>query len=297
MSHDGVPAPGLSFRLALALLRALPRNALSRAAGRVAELRLPRVLRRPVLRAFGRSVGVDFSELRDPLERHVSLQDFFTRPLRDGARPLDPAPDALLSPCDGAWGASGPIEDGTLLQVKGRPYSLAALLGSAADAQRFEGGRFATLYLSPRDYHRFHMPCDARVAAAAYLPGTLWPVNRLGVEGIAGLFAENERIVAEFVVAPPGRGALVMVAVGATLVGKVHVRFDDLTTQRPGAPPERRRYGPDGPRFARGEEWGRFEFGSTLVLVSAPSVLELDPRPPGTPVRLGTRIGTLLPPS
>lgn len=280
-----------SHRLAVAVLRALPTHALSRAAGWLAARRLPGPLREPAVRAFGRAVGVDFDEIADPLPSFESLQAFFTRRLRDGVRPLDADPAAVLSPCDGAWGAAGTIARGQLLQVKGRTYDLAALLGDPAAAPRYEGGAFATLYLSPRDYHRFHAPCAAWVRRATHLPGALWPVNRIGVEGIDGLFAVNERICAFMSVAGAAED-LCLVAVGATLVGKVRLTFDDLTTNRRRAAPETRRYG-DRVALARGEEWGRFEFGSTIVLVAAPDLLTLDVQPPGTPVRLGARIGTL----
>jgi phosphatidylserine decarboxylase len=281
-----------SHRVALALLRALPKHALSRAAGWLAARRLPAALREPAVRAFGRAVGVDFSEVAEPLSAFDSLQAFFTRSLRHGVRPIDPAPAAVVSPCDGAWGAAGRIERGQLVQVKGRLYDVAALLGDPRAAQRYEGGFFATLYLSPRDYHRFHAPCAARVRRATHLPGALWPVNRIGVEGVGGLFAVNERLCAFMAVAGADED-LALVAVGATMVGKVRVTFDDLTTNRPGAAPETRTYG-DGVPLAKGEEWGRFEFGSTIVLVAAPGLLTLHVQPPGTPVRLGQRIGSLL---
>jgi phosphatidylserine decarboxylase len=283
----------LAERFALGALRELPLHALSRGAGWLASRALPAWLQRAEIRAFAALVGANLAEARDPVDAYPTLQDFFTRALADGARPVDPAPDALVAPCDGSWGAAGGVENGTLLQLKGRPYSLAALLGADADARRYEGGRYATFYLAPRDYHRFHAPCELQVARAVYLPGALWPVNRLGVEGVPGVFAENERICAHF--ALPGRAGepLCIAAVGATLVGKVRVCFDDLATQSGGAP-ALRSYGAAGRRLAKGEEWGRFEFGSTLVLLAAPGVLELDAKEPGTPLRLGTRIGSLV---
>jgi len=279
------------MRFALPALRLLPRNLISRAAGRFAAAHLPRPLVQAEIRLFARAVGIDLSELRDPLAAFDSLQAFFTRALRDGARNVDPARDALVSPCDGAFGESGIVREGQLLQLKGRPYGLRELLGSAEDAAAFEGGAYATLYLSPRDYHRFHAPCAARVERLTYLPGTLWPVNRIGLEGVDGLFAQNERICA-FMRATPGNARLCLVAVGATLVGKVRVTFDALETNRRGAREERRSY-PGGIALAKAQEWGRFEFGSTLVLLAQPGAVELDPRPPGTPVRLGERIGRL----
>lgn len=279
-------------RLSVAGLRLLPRNMLSRLAGWVASRPIPRVLRAGVVSAFGRHFGVDFDEVRDPLDSFESIQAFFTRELAEGVRPVDPAADAFVSPCDGSWGATGRVEAGQLLQVKGRPYSLTALLGDEELAKRLEGGSYATLYLSPRDYHRFHAPCRARVVEARYLPGTLWPVNRIGVEGVSGVFAENERVSTAMTLDERDEKLLCIVAVGALNVGKVKVRFDDLETNTGGGAVHRR-YGALGPWLEKGEEWGRFEFGSTLVVVAAPGLVELDVRPPGSPLRLGRRIGTL----
>jgi len=179
--------------------------------------------------------------------------------------------------------------------VKGRTYSLAALLGGAGDARLFEGGRYAAFYLSPRDYHRFHAPCDGRVVRATYVPGTLWPVNRAGLEGIPGLFAQNERICAFLEIDSIGSGRLIcLVAVGATMVGKVRLRFDDLTTNEGRAAIERRAYAAPGHVLAKGEEWGRFEFGSTIVMIAAPGTVDIEAPSPGSLLRLGRRIGTLL---
>jgi len=279
----------------ITLVRLLPRHALSHAMGRLAGVRVPRWLRAPAWRTFAAVVGADLDEVRDPLDAHESLQAFFTRALRAGARPLPEAPEALLSPCDGAWGEAGRVEAGRLVQVKGRTYALADLLDDPALVPRFEGGDFATLYLAPRDYHRFHAPCAMRVQRAVHVPGALWPVNRIGVENVASLFARNERICAHAVREGRPLGGppdLVLVAVGATLVGRVRLAFDDLVTHRRGAARTEHDY-PDGVPVDGGAEWGRFEFGSTIVLVIAPGVAALDPRPPGTRVRLRERIGTL----
>jgi phosphatidylserine decarboxylase len=287
-------ALSLAERFALAALRELPLHAWSRTAGWLAAKPLPGWLQRPAIRTFAALVGADLDEAAEPVEHYPTLQDFFTRELVKGARPIDPAPDALVAPCDGAWGSAGQVENGALLQVKGRTYSLAALLGSEDDARRYEGGAFATFYLAPRDYHRFHAPCDAQVVRAVYLPGCLWPVNRIGVEGVPGLFAENERLCMHF--ALPGRGrdeSLCLVAVGATLVGKVRVVFDETLTTGSGRVPVESRFGSSGRQLAKGDELGRFEFGSTLVLVAARGALALDPQPPGSVLRLGRRIGRL----
>ena len=280
----------------LLALRLLPRNLISRIAGRLAAIRWPGPLRARFWSTFGRIVGVNFDEIRDPLSSFPSLQDFFVRHLKEDARPIDDSPGALVSPCDGAWGQCGLIENDQLLQVKGRPYSLAELIGDTpggTQAQAFEGGTFATLYLSPKDYHRFHTTSRVKLRRLVYLPGDLWPVNRAGVELVDSLFAQNERICAFFDIDEPGfDGQICLVAVGATMVGKIRLSFDDMESNLFGARREERSY--DEPiTFGRGEEWGRFHFGSTLVLVATPGALELDIEPRGMALRLGRRIGRL----
>jgi phosphatidylserine decarboxylase len=285
----------LSPKLLIALLRPLPRNAMSRLAGRLVSVPLPQPLQRWLILGFARVFGVDLAEVRDPLESFASLQAFFTRALVEGARPIDAASDSFVAPCDGAWGEAGRVEGGLILQLKGRPYSVAQLLGSEDAAQSFEGGDYATFYLSPRDYHRFHAPCALRVEALRYLPGSLWPVNRAGLSEVDGLFAQNERICAFMKPLSEGiEGELCLIAVGATMVGKVRLTFDDLSTNRPGASSEQRSYGAEGPCLAKGEEWGRFEFGSTLVALATPGLLALEEHDLGHPLVMGRRIGRLV---
>ncbi|MEZ4278295.1 MAG: archaetidylserine decarboxylase [Myxococcota bacterium] len=311
-------------RALLGLLVLLPKNAISRAMGWLASRRLPGPLQRPLLALFVRLAGVDRRELARPLASYDSLQSFFTRALPPGARPLEGGEDVLVSPCDGAWGASGRIEGGTILQVKGRPYRVADLLGSEEAARPFEGGTFATLYLSPRDYHRFHAPTAGRITRLVYRPGNLWPVNAIGLLGVEGVFARNERICAWLEIEPgtgtgtgistrigdgvageptsmagdtaaAGQGAaahsIAMIAVGATMVGSVRLAFDGLRTNRAGAVAVDRALGALGPKLARGEEWGHFEFGSTIVLLIPPGLFTLDAQAIGTPLRLGRAIG------
>jgi len=294
-----VASPGLTGGAwwLLQLLRVLPKNAISRVAGRLVSIRWPFGLGSWLAGAFARAAGANLDEARDPIGDFDSVQSFFVRALREGARPIDGEPDAFVSPCDGAWGESGRIESGTLLQVKGRPYALADLLASPERAKLYEGGQFATLYLSPRDYHRFHAPFDAEVERVDYVPGRLWPVNRIGLEGVPGLFAENERLCVHLSLRD-GQGmrremvgGVCLVAVGATMVGKTKLTFSQLETNVRGGERAACVYQHGEVRLARGEEMGRFEFGSTIVVLAAKGGVVLDLQQSGRPVRMGERIG------
>jgi phosphatidylserine decarboxylase len=291
-------------RALLVLLHLLPKNAMSRLMGRFASYCLPGPLQRAEIRIFAKLAGVDLSEMRDSIESFASLQQFFTRALRPGARPIEGDPSCLVSPCDGAWGESGRIESGTLLQVKGRPYRVAELLGSEELASVYEGGCYATFYLSPRDYHRFHTPTAGSIVRLDYYPGALWPVNSIGLQGVDRLFARNERICAYLQPAEPvapdaqrkGESrvegdSIALVAVGATMVGSVKLAFSGLSTNLPGGAPVHQKLGRRARAFARGEEWGHFEFGSTIVMLTPPGEISVEFQPLGTPLRLGEAIG------
>ena len=202
--------------LGLRVLRFLPKNLLSRAFGWVAARRRPRFLVRPFMRWFVRRFALDLEQAERSFDEYPSLVDLFTRRLRPGARPLAEDPAALLNPVDARVGAFGRIEGTTLLQAKGMEYELAALLGDEAAVAEYRDGWYATLYLSPRDYHHIHSPAPARVRATLYEPGTLWPVNPPAVRTVPRLFAVNERVttkldtehgpVAVVMVGPPGSG-------------------------------------------------------------------------------------------
>jgi phosphatidylserine decarboxylase len=272
----------------------LPKNAISRLMGKMVSLKLPKPLVKAEISAFGKAFGIDFDEVKEPLSHFSSLQDFFVRELKGGKRPVERDPKALVSPCDGAWGQAGTIEDGTLLQIKGRPYRLAALLGDETLAQKLEGGQYATLYLSPRDYHRFHAPFAGRVTSATYLPGYLWPVNPWAVANVDELFCINERIAWVLQHDSDPDHMAVMVAVGATMVGKVHVEFDpSLSTNIASPLPDRRSYGLNARLFEKGEEMGRFEFGSTNVMITSPKFAKLQIESPSTAIKMGQRMGSL----
>ena len=275
-------------RLLILLLSVLPKHGMSRAAGGLANLTIPRTLRKPVFRGFARIFGASLDEVELPLADYPSINAFFTRRLKPGLRPVDAG--AIVSPVDAAVGAYGAVHDDVLVQAKGRDYSLAALVGDPALAHSMEGGTFTTLYLAPRDYHRIHVPLDGEIVSATYVPGELWPVNVHAVTHVADLFAVNERIV--ITIRGRAGGTMVVVLVGATMVGMTRVAFDDLHTNARRREVQRRTYDPPIPVEAGGA-LGHFEFGSTVILVCSKDAGAIDPLSDGQVVRMGQRLGRL----
>jgi phosphatidylserine decarboxylase len=278
----------LSRRLLIPLLGALPKHLMSRTAGWLANRTVLEPLRPLVYRAYSRVFGADPEEAELALSEYCSINAFFTRGLKAGLRPV--ARDAIVSPADAAIGASGAVADGTLIQAKGRNYSLVALLGDDALAHRLDGGTFATLYLAPKDYHRVHVPLDGVITAATYIPGELWPVNVFAVTHVADLFAVNERIV--ITIQLPAGGLAIVVLVGATMVGMTRLAFDDMHTNAHRGEVQQRTYRPPLAVLA-GDPLGHFEFGSTVILVCSRESGALDSLIVGETVRMGQRIGRL----
>jgi phosphatidylserine decarboxylase len=241
----------------------LPKQALTALAGRFANARAG-ALTTSVIRWFVGRYGVQMSEAAEPdVTRYATFNDFFTRALRPDARPLAAAD--FTCPVDGAISQVGAIAGDQLVQAKGHTYSVAALLGGdAALAATFTNGRFATLYLSPRDYHRIHMPCDGTLRRMVHVPGELFSVNPATARGIPGLFARNERVVCVF---EGTRGPFVLVLVGATIVGSMATVWHGVVNPpRPGTVREWR-YDDRSIALRQGEEMGRFLLGSTVVLL------------------------------
>ena len=243
----------------------LPKRALTEAVGRLAAAQAGPWTTRAI-NWFVRRYGVDMSEAAEPdTTSYASFNDFFTRPLREGARPLAQA--TWISPVDGAISQLGSVLDGHIFQAKGHSYTARALLAcDAKAAQPFAKGSFATLYLSPRDYHRIHMPCAGALTRMVYVPGDLYSVNPATAAAVPGLFARNERVVCHF---DTDHGAMVMVLVGATIVGSVATVWHGLV--HPPRPGEVRTwdYAPGEVSLSQGEEMGRFLLGSTVVMLWA----------------------------
>ncbi|MDM0012890.1 archaetidylserine decarboxylase [Variovorax sp. J22P168] len=238
-----------------------------------------------IIRRFVAKYGVDMGEALDSdIASYASFNAFFTRALKPGARPLAPAD--LISPVDGAISQFGAIEGDQIFQAKGHSYSTTALVGGdAALAAQFAHGSFATLYLSPKDYHRIHMPCDGRLLRMIYVPGDLFSVNPTTARGVPGLFARNERVVCVF---ESARGPFVLVLVGATIVGSMATVWHGVVNPPRGGEVREWRYDDRQVALAQGEEMGRFLLGSTVVMLFPAPALHFEPTwAPARPVRLG----------
>jgi phosphatidylserine decarboxylase len=241
--------------------------AISNTMARLADARLPPSVLRRLIKGYIRAYRVDMSEVAEPIESFATFNHFFTRRLRDGARPIAREAGAVVAPADSRVSAIGslPHPRGTLDQIKGRSYTIEALLGSAEDAAAFAAGVHSTLYLSPSMYHRVHSPVDGRIVSWRYIPGRLYPVNRLAVRHVPGLFAVNERV--SVLIESKDHGRVAVVLVGAANVGRISLAFTSLVTNT-GGPPVHETPATPIP-IARGDELGAFNLGSTVVLLLA----------------------------
>lgn len=275
----------------IALQHLLPQHALSRLAGRLAACEAP-WLRDRLIRRFVAAYGVDLSEAARGIGAFTSFNDFFTRELKPGARPLADARAFILSPADGAVSQLGPVSGGRIIQAKGRDYSVAEILGCGTDeAARFEGGRFITIYLSPKDYHRVHMPASGTLAETTYIPGDLYSVNTATAAGVDRLFARNERLSCRFD-GPDGHFASVMV--GAMIVAGIDTVWPN-TFRTHAIAPVHEDFAGQGRSFAAGDEMGRFYLGSTVVLLFEPGrVAWREDLKAGDPLRMGEAIARRL---
>ena len=285
--------PSLRERLFVALQHVLPQHGLSTLMHRLARVRW-RPLKALLIRAFARLYRIDMTLAVEPdLSVYPHFNAFFTRALRPDARPLDPDPRAVLCPVDGTISQIGLIAAGRLIQAKGHDYGAGDLLGlTNGAAHPFEGGVFATIYLAPSDYHRIHMPLAGSLAETTYVPGRLFSVNNSTAKLVPGLFARNERVICRFATEA---GEMAMVLVGAIFVGGIEtVWAGEITPPHAGRALQHwdHRNDADPVRLERGAEMGRFNLGSTVVLLFPPGKVQWEPRlVPGQQVRLGQRLG------
>ncbi len=283
----------MADRLKVLLQHALPKQRLTTLAGRLAGARGGTMTTR-VIRWFVGKYSVDMTEAADPdVGSYQTFNDFFTRPLKPGLRPIADA--AFVSPVDGAISQFGAIDDDQIVQAKGHRYTTTALVGGdAALAAQFRHGSFANLYLSPSDYHRLHMPCDGRLTRMIYVPGALFSVNPVTARGVAGLFARNERVVCVFESAE--HGPFVMVLVGATIVGSMATAWHGVVNPKRTNRASEWSYADQNIVLKKGEEMGRFLLGSTVVMLFREGTIAFNPDwAPERKVRLGEMMGKRAP--
>lgn len=271
----------------------IPQHALSRAAGWLAETTISGI-KDPFTRWFVKRYQVNMSEAleQDP-SAYASFNDFFTRALKPGARPIDSDRHSIVCPADGAISQLGDIELGRVFQAKGQDYSLTELLGGDPDAAApFMGGKFATVYLSPRDYHRVHMPLAGKLTQMVHVPGDLFSVNEATADNVPRLFSRNERVVCFF---DTEAGPMALVLVGAMIVASIETVWAGQVT-----PHKRRIVRTDyrqlqSVELAKGDEMGRFKLGSTAIVVFGKDVVQWDAGyRAGSPTVMGEKLGQLL---
>lgn len=290
-----VQAPDVSFsdQLFATLQSLLPKHLLSHGIYKLMRSRTP-WLRQQLIAAFLRGYRVNMSEaVQSNPFAYESFNAFFTRALKADARPIDADPQAIVSPVDGTVSQCGAIDGDALIQAKGHHYSLLELLGGdAAAAQRYQNGQFACIYLAPFNYHRIHMPATATLRDTVYVPGELFSVNAATARSVPRLFARNERVICDFAASS---GDFAMVFVGALFVGSIETVWAGEIN-----PPPRRRGAAialtqgRGQTFAKGAEAGRFNMGSTVVLIFEPGRMQWEnSMRAGAVLRLGQKIGTL----
>ncbi len=290
------PETGLAARLFVGLQYLLPQHLLSLLMYRLARIESVPV-KNAMIRAYVRLVGVDLTEAAESDPRaYPHLAAFFTRALCTDARPADPDPAAVLCPVDGTISQLGTITAGRIVQAKGHDYAVADLLGGATDAHHlFDGGSFATIYLSPRDYHRIHMPLAGDLAEMTYCGGRLFSVNQATAARVPGLFARNERVLCLF---GSAAGPMAVILVGAIFVGGIETVWEGEVAPTLGGLARRRWYYTGRHhrvRLGRGDELGRFNLGSTVILLFPAGALTWDPAlAPGSKVRVGQRLGSLV---
>jgi len=270
----------------------VPQHLLSRAMGLLAESRWP-AIRDPLIKFFLNRYGIDMTLAAepDPLA-YATFNDFFTRALKEGVRPITET--GIASPADGAVSQLGAIDQDRIFQAKGHSYTLSQLLGGDEErAAQFRDGQFATIYLSPKDYHRVHMPFAGKLTDMTYVPGKLFSVNNLTASQVPALFARNERVVAYF---DTELGPMAVILVGAMIVASIETVWEGLVT-----PPMRRLkhfdYAPKDSRMelARGAEMGRFKLGSTAIVLFGPGKIQWNPDlQAGSRVCVGEQIGSLI---
>lgn len=270
------------------LFLVLPHHAVSKLIYLITRLPGPQV--GPMIKWFVKKYGVDMSEAEESeVGYYQTFNEFFTRPLEHGIRPIAPGDNTLACPCDGTVSQAGPVRAGAILQAKGRGYSVLELLGGDKTmAAEFTNGKFATIYLAPHNYHRLHMPLNANLLRMLHVPGRLFSVAEWTVEEIPRIFARNERLACYF---ETEAGPLVMVLVGAINVSAIETIWSGLLSSPKGKKVSEYDYSHTRKEIIKGQEMGRFNMGSTCILLTGPQVEWLPHIHAGASVKMGQLIG------
>ena len=271
-----------------ALFFATPHHAISRVVYFFTRLRGPQV--KPLIQWFVTRYGVDMSEAEESEPGYYqTFNEFFTRALKDNIRPIAPGENTLACPCDGTVSQAGSIRAGAIVQAKGKGYSLLELLGGDKSmAAPFANGRFATIYLAPHNYHRVHMPLEANMVRMLHVPGRLFSVAQWTVEEIPRIFARNERLACYF---ESAAGPMVLVLVGAINVAAIETVWSGLVVPPRGKKISEYDYSHTRKEIAKGGEMGRFNMGSTVILLTGENVEWLPHIAAGQNVKMGQLIG------
>lgn len=296
MALKAYSTPNYWQRVKIALHYLLPQLAITRAAGWLAERRWGSVTHF-IIKAFAKQYQVNLAEAeKSSPSDYATFNEFFIRPLKAGARPIESAPDYLCLPADGRVSESGKIDANRLIQAKGHFFTLETLLAEDTEmAAKFQDGDFITTYLSPSDYHRVHMPCDATLRKMVYVPGELFSVNPFLAEHVPNLFARNERLICEF---ETEFGPMVQILVGATVTASMSTVWAGVVN--PPRPDEvvEYHYNMEGEgviRLSKGEEMGAFRLGSTVINLFPKGAVVLEPHlQAGEKTRMGEKLGRLL---
>ena len=270
----------------------LPHHPLSRLMGTLTHCRNP-MFKNLFIRAIARAYGINLKEALEPdIRAYGCFNEFFTRPLKPEVRPIDAMPRSLVTPADGFLSRTGTIEAGRIIQAKGMDYSAETLLGGdARRAAPFLGGQFATIYLSPRDYHRLHMPLTGELREMVHVPGRLFSVNDATVRGVPNLFARNELVAAIFATEV---GPMALILVGAIFVAGIETVWHGVVTPPTATGVQTWDYAPGAITLDKGAEMGRFNMGSTIIVLFGPDAVEWSPSlQAGAVMRMGQAMGRL----
>jgi phosphatidylserine decarboxylase len=263
----------------------LPKNLLSTLVGKLVSYKRPKWFVKKSVTIFAQIFKIDSTQALKPINEYENIQEFFARKLKHNARSIDKNNNVLISPCDGYISQLGKINNQTLIQAKGKNYTLLALLKNKDLAKEFINGYYCTVYLSPKDYHRFHMPINGNIYKTIYYPGYLWPVNFWSVNNVNELFCQNERTVS--LIKSESNQVLAFIAVAATMVGKISLTYTQIQDRKAHKFIEQSH---ENICLAKGEELGKFMFGSTIILLFNQNMISKFAKTQGEAIKMGEKL-------